>query len=168
LDLSFNHLLKIIENPEICHVLGQHITSVCIFGNEYNSSLLTVKEEHIPIIASTFPRVNDIYINIMHLPCSTAIQSNEDILQGSFLQTLFIGSNEYIDEIILPLSSESMLLCILNNFKEHNLIALCIDGSFVEMIQTDPEQWLRSNTILSKQRFKAFFHSELNRLLIWM
>jgi hypothetical protein len=61
-----------------------------------------------------------------------------------------------------------MLLCIFKKFKEHRLIALCIDGLFVEKIKTDPEQWLQTNTILSEQQFKAAFHSDLNRLLIWM
>jgi hypothetical protein len=167
LDLPFGNLMRLIEDQQICHILGQRITSLCIFGNESNSSLPTLKEEHIPIIAAAFSGVRDIYVNVIHLPCSTTIISNEDILEGSFLN-LSVQSCEQKNEIISPFSSESMLLCILTKFKEHRLIALCIDGLFVEKIKTDPEQWLRTNTILSEQQFEAAFHSDLNRLLIWM
>lgn len=168
LDLSLSHLLKLIENPQICSILAQHITSLCILGNEFSSSTITINETYIPFIASALPRVDDIYMNIMHLPCSTAILSTEDILEGSFLQSLYGETSEFKDDIISVNSSESLLLCILKHFNKNNLIALCIDGVFVEKIKTDPEQWLQTNTILSKQRFKAVFRNESNRLLIWM
>jgi hypothetical protein len=121
------------------------------------------------MIASALSRVHDLYVNIMFLPSSkTKISTREDIFEGSFLQDLFTQSNQREDEIISPLSSESMLLCLLTTFKEHKLTALCVDGYFLEEIETDTEQWLKVNTNLGEQQFQAAFHSELNRLLIWM
>jgi hypothetical protein len=61
-----------------------------------------------------------------------------------------------------------MLLCILTTFNEHKLTGLCIDGHFIDAIETDTEQWLRANTNLGKQSFQAAYRKELNRLLIWM
>jgi hypothetical protein len=146
-----------MEDQQICQILGQRITSLCIFANEANSALITINEEHVPIIASIFPRVRDLYVNITHLSSSTTKISNEDISEGS-----------QKDEVISPLSSESMLLCLLTNFKAHQFIGLCIDGHFLEQLKTDTEQWLRDKTILCEQKFQAAFNSELKRLLIWM
>jgi len=168
LDLSFGHLLRLIEDQQICHILGQRITSLSIDKNESNSSLVNFNEEHVPIIASVFSRLRDMYVDITHLTCSTTIVSSKDSLEGSFLQSLFGQSCQQKDEVILPLSSESMLLCLLTTFKEHKFISLCVDGLFLEKIKTDTEQWLQTNTILCEQQFKAVFNIELNRLLIWM
>ena len=90
------------------------------------------------------------------------------MLEGSPLENVLVPSNQENNEVIAPLSSESMLLCLLETFKEHQLIALCVDGQFVEKIKTDPEQWLRANTLLAEQPFLAVFDHELNRLMIWM
>jgi hypothetical protein len=168
LDLPFGHLLRLIEDQQICHLLGQRITSLYILKNESNSSLVTLNEEHIPIIASALFRVHDMYVNVKHLPCSTTLLSNEDILEDSFLQNLSGQLYQEKDEDVLPCSSESMLLCLLTKFKEHRLISLCINGEFFEKIKTDTEQWLRANTILCEQQFKAVFNIELNQLIIWM
>jgi hypothetical protein len=168
LDISFDQLLRLIEDQQISHILGQRITSLCILKNGSNSSSVKFNEEHVPIIASALSRLQDMYVDIIHLPCSTTIVSSEDSLEGSFLQNLFGQSCQQKDEVILPFSSESMLLCLLTKFKEHKLISLCVDGLFLEKIQTDAEQWLRTNTILCEQQFKAVFNIELKRLLIWM
>ncbi len=169
LDLPFDHLLKLIEEPQICSILNQQITSLSIGDNKVNSSSEKLNEKHIPMIASALSRVHDLYVNIMFLPSSkTKISTREDIFEGSFLQDLFTQSNQREDEVISPLSSESMLLCLLTTFKEHKLTALCVDGYFLEEIETDTEQWLKVNTNLGEQQFQAAFHSELNRLLIWM
>ncbi len=169
LDLPFDHLLKLIEEPQICSILNQQITALCIEENEANSSLEKLNEKHMPMIASALSRVRDLYANIMHLPSSTTkISTSEDILQDSFLQDLLTQSNQREDEVILPLSSESMLLCLLTTFKERKLTALCIDGHFLEKLKTDTEQWLRANTNLGEQQFLAAFNGQLNRLLIWM
>ncbi len=169
LDLSMSYLSKLIEEPQICSILNQRITALCIFENEANSSLEKLNEKHMPMIASALSRVRDLYANIMHLPSSTTkISTSEDILQDSFLQELLTQSDQREDEVILPLSSESMLLCLLKTFKERKLTALCIDGHFLEKLKTDTEQWLRANTNLGEQQFLAAFNGQLNRLLIWM
>lgn len=156
LDLSFACLLKLIEDPSICSILGERILSLCI-GDEgsANSSASRITEEQIPIIASVFPRVGDIYMDITHLTNSSNEISSDDhaVEEG---------------EIIAPLSSESFLLYLLKTFQSHSLLALCVDGKFSEQFKTDAEQWLRTNSILAGQRFAAVFDKELERLLIWM
>lgn len=107
------------------------------------------------MIASVFSRVNDVYFNINHLTSSQHKTSWKD-------------SVVLEKELISPLSSESFLLCSLKTFQEHFLLGLCIDGHFNDKIQTDAEQWLRTNSILAEQRFAANFDRELNRLCIWM
>ncbi len=66
MDLPLAHLMRLIEDQQICHILGQRITSLCIFGNESNSLLLTLKEDHIPIIAAALSGVRDVYFNVTH------------------------------------------------------------------------------------------------------
>jgi hypothetical protein len=173
LDLSIDYLLRLIEEPQICSILDQRITSLCIFEHGVNASPEKLNEKHLPIIASALSRICDLYVNIMHLPSSKnkISTSSEDIFAGSFLQDLFAQSSQPQDdedEVIWPLSTESMLLYLLTTFKEHKLISLCVDGHFLEKIETDTEQWLQANTNLGEQKFKAAFNSELNRLLIWM
>jgi hypothetical protein len=59
----------------------------------------------VPIIASTFLRVANLSVHLTHLLSNTSI----------------------------PLSSESMMICLLRQFKEHRLlISLCVDGQFIE------------------------------------
>ena len=159
MDLPFDYLLKLIEDQQTCHLLGLRITSLNINKNETSSSLGTVNEEHIPIIAFVFPRIGDLYVDLTHLLCSRTIISNENILKDPM-------AGNY--GVISPSSSESMLLCLLTQFKEHRLISLCVDGQFLEELKTDTEQWLRDNTILHDQQFKAVPNNEMNRLLIWM
>ncbi len=169
LGLPSDHLLKLIEEPQICSILNRRITALSIFENEADSSLEKLNKKHLPMIASALSRVRGLYANIMHLPSSTTkISTSEDILEDSFQQNLLTQSNQREDEVILPLSSESMLLCLLTTFKEGKLTALCIDGHFLEKLKTDTEQWLRANTNLGEQQFLAAFNGELNRLLIWM
>ncbi len=166
LDLSMAYLSKLIKEPQICSLLNQRITSLCIFENEPNSSFEKLDEKHLPMIASALSRVRDLYTNIMHLSSSTtSISISEDSFQQDLLAE---SSQEEVGTIISPLSSESMLLCILTTFNEHKLTGLCIDGHFIDAIETDTEQWLRANTNLGKQSFQAAYRKELNRLLIWM
>ncbi len=165
LDLSMAYLSKLIKEPQICSLLNQRITSLCIFENEPNSSFEKLNEKHLPMIASALSRVRDLQTDIMHLSSSaTRISISED----SFQQDLLTESGQEEVGTILPLSSESMLLCILTTFNEHKLTALCIDGHFINEVETDTEQWLRMNTNLGKQPFQAAYHKEVNRLLIWM
>lgn len=168
MDLPFDYLLKLIEDQQTCHLLGQRITSLSICENETRPSLVTLNEEHIPIIASVFFRIRDLYVNLTHLPRSTTIVSNENIPEDSMVQNLSVQTNQQKYEVVSPLSSESMLLCLLTKFKKHRLIGLCIDGQFLEEIKTNTEQWLRDNTILREQQFEAVFIIELNRILIYM
>ena len=148
LDLSFACLLRLFEDPSICSLLSQRILSLCIAGNETNSTVRRLSEVDLPMIASVFSRVNGIYFDINHLISSPSKMSSEDT--------------------VLPLSSESFLLCALKTFQAHSLLGLCIDGHFNEDIQTDTEQWLRKNSILAEQRSAASFDRILNRLFIWM
>ena len=159
------YLSKLIEHPQICSVLNQRITSLCIFENEQNSTFEKLNETHLPIIASSLSRIRDLYINIMHLSSST---TNISISEDSFQQDLLAESS--LEEVgpISPSSSESMLLCLLTTFKQHKLIALCVDGHFLDEIETNAEQWLRANTHLNEQKFQAAYHKNLDRLLIWM
>jgi hypothetical protein len=69
---------------------------------------------------------------------------------------------------IMPLSMESMILCLLSKFKEHKLISLCVDIDPSEKIKTNAKQWLQDKTILREQQFDDKFNEELKRLLIWM
>ncbi|CAF4460758.1 unnamed protein product, partial [Rotaria sp. Silwood2] len=59
LDLPFDYLWQFIENQQIRHLLGQRITSLSILENVTKPSLVTLNEEHISIIASTFFRLCD-------------------------------------------------------------------------------------------------------------
>ena len=149
LDLSFACLLRLFEDPSICSLLSQRILSLCIVENDVSSTASNISEEHLPLIASVFSRVGDIYFGINHLVSSSSKMSSEE-------------------EIISPSSCESFLLCLLKTFQKHSLFALCIDGKFNDEIKTNAEQWLRTNSILAGQRFAAVFDKELDRLLIWM
>jgi len=168
LDLSFNCLWKLLEDEQTHHLLGQRITSLNIYKNETETSEITVNEEHIPIIASVFSRVRDLYLDVTHLAGSTTMVSNGNPLKDAVLENLPIESCHQKHELVSPLSSESMLLCLLTQFKQHRLVALYIDGQFLEEIKINTEQWLRDNTVLCEQQFKAVFSSDWNRILIWM
>jgi hypothetical protein len=168
LDLPFNCLWKLLEDQQTHHLFGQRITSLNIYKNATETSLITVNEEHIPIIASVFSRVRDLYVDATHLASSTTMISNENVLKDSVVETLPVESFEKKHEIVSPLSSESMLLCLLTQFRQHRLTGLCIDGHFLEEIKINTEQWLRDNTVLYEQQFRAVFSSEWNRVLIWM
>ncbi|CAF2926587.1 unnamed protein product [Rotaria sp. Silwood2] len=168
LDLPFDYLWLFMENQQIRYLLGQRITSLCIFENSAKSSSVTLNEEHIPIIASTFFRVHDLYADLTHLQNSTTIISNDSLLEDSIGQSLSVQSCQKKSEVISPCSSESMVVCLLTELKEHKLVGLCITGQFCEKIQTDANQWLQCNTVLCEQQFEATFSNELHRLLIWM
>ncbi len=169
LNLPFDHLLKLIEEPQICSILNQRITSLSIEDNQEDPAGEKLNEQHIWMIASAFSRVRDLYVNIMHLQSSEVIRwANESDFEHLYERILLRGSSEEEIGPILSLSSESMLLCILTAFNEHKLTALCVDGHFINEVETDTEQWLRVNTNLGKQPFQAAYHKEVNRLLIWM
>jgi hypothetical protein len=156
LDLPFDYLLKLFEDQQICHLLGQRITSLSIKKNDTKPSLITLKKGHIPIIASVFCGVRDLFVDLEHLSRDATIVSKENIVEDPV-----VG-------VVAPFSSESVLLCLLEQFRKHKLIGLSIDGQFFEEIKTNTEQWLRDNTMLCQQKFKAVFSSEWNRLLIWL
>ncbi|CAF1221377.1 unnamed protein product [Rotaria sp. Silwood1] len=168
LGLSFECLWHLIGNPQICLLLGQRITSLAIYNNATDPSSVTLNEEHIPIIASTFFRVCYLYANLTHLPKSTTILSNDDIFENFTTQNLSAQSCEQEYQVISPCSSESMVVCLLAQFKEHRLVGVGIDGEFSEYLQKKAKQWLQDNTVLCGQEFEAVFNDELDRLLIWM
>jgi hypothetical protein len=145
LDLPSDCLIRLLENQQMCHLLQQRIMSLAIL-NATESSQVTFNEEHILLIASNLTRLRDLYVDLKHLPASTATTSNE----------------------IMPLSMESIVICLLSKFKEHKFISLCVDIHPSDKIKTDAKQWLQENTILCEQQFDAKFDGELNRLFIWM
>jgi hypothetical protein len=168
LDLPFNYLLRFFEDQQICHLLDRRITSLSIFANDPGSSLVTLNDEHIPVIASAFSRLCDLLVNFAHLPFSAAIIPKEDSPDTLLKQNVSTQLCEQKHKVISPGSSESMLLCLLTKFKERRFLSLCIDAKFIEEIKTDTEQWLRNNTILREQQFKAVYYNKLNQLYIWM
>lgn len=101
------------------------------------------------MIASVFPRVGDIYIDITHLTSHSNPESEEK-------------------ETTTSLPSETFLLYLLETFQHHSLLALCVDGKFTDQFKDNAEQWLQTNSILSGRRFAAVFDKELERLLMWM
>ena len=91
LDLSYEHLSRVLENEQICQILSQRITSLAIFENDPNSSTITLKEEHLPRIASFFPKVQDIYVNLAHLIGKNSSDSVLICLLKSFEHHRMIG-----------------------------------------------------------------------------
>ncbi|CAF1173768.1 unnamed protein product [Rotaria sordida] len=168
LDLPFDYLWLFIENQQIRHLLDHRITSLSIFKNSTKSSSITLNEEHISIIASTFFRVQDLYVDLTHLQDSTTIVSNDNILEDSTVRSLSVQSCQEKYEVTSSGSSESMVVRLLVEFQEHKLVSLCITGLFFEKIKTDVKQWLQCNTVLCEQQFEAVYSNELHRLLIWM
>jgi hypothetical protein len=160
LDLPFDFLMRLLENEQMCHLLRQRITALVIL-NANQSSQITFREEHIPIIASTFTRLRDLFANLAHLSPSTAIAPNEDVSREPAAQNISVKSCQQN-------SIDSMVLCLLTGFNEHKLIELCVDGEPSEKIKTDAKQWLQNNSILCRQPFEAVFNKELNRLTVWM
>ncbi|CAF1497717.1 unnamed protein product [Rotaria sordida] len=159
LDMPIDYLLQLMEDQQITDLLRQRIMSLSILGTDTPRSTINLKEEHIPTIASVFSRLCDLYVDITHPPLNTQICSEENLSLQSYEQN---------SEVISPLSSQSMILCLLKEFKEYKLIGLCIDGNFDERLKTNAEQWLRIHTNLCEQQFEAIFNNELNRLLTWM
>ncbi|CAF1153692.1 unnamed protein product [Rotaria sordida] len=169
LDLPFDYLWQLIENEQTRYLLSQRITSLSILENVTKPSLVTLNEEHIPIIASTFFRLCDLYVNLTHLsPSKTVVSNDNTILHKFTIQSLSIPSKQQTHEVVSPCSSESMIVCLLTEFKEHKLVGLCITGQFFEKINTNAKQWLQHNTVLCEQQFEAIFNKMLHRLLIWM
>ncbi|CAF2979909.1 unnamed protein product [Rotaria sp. Silwood2] len=168
LDLPFEFLWQLIEDQQIRHVLGQRITSLFILGNATNQSSVTFNEEHVPIIASTFFRVHLLYANLIHLPHSPITIPNDNIIEDSTVQSLLVHACQQKDEVVSPCSSESMVICLLREFKEHRLIGLGISGEFFEKLKTDTKQWLQHHTILCEQQFEAVFNNNIRQILIWM
>jgi hypothetical protein len=163
LDMSFNYLLKLFEDQQMCYLFNQRITSLSIFSDYLDSLSAPLSEEHIPVIASTFSRLRDLYVNFEHLPCNTTVASEEDDLVDTLDQS---GQQKY--EVISSGSSESFLVCLLANFKEHQLISLSADGRFGAEIKTDAEQWLRNNTVICEQLFSAVYDRIMDQVHIWM
>ncbi|CAF1222789.1 unnamed protein product [Rotaria sp. Silwood1] len=168
LDLPFEFLWQLIENQQIRHILGQHITSLFIHQNATSQSSIIFNEKHVPIIASTFFRVDVLSINLTHLPNSSIAISNDNIMEDSTEPNERIDECQQTNEVVSPDSIESMIICLLREFKEHKLIGLGISGNFCEKLKTDAKQWLQQNTILSDQRFEAVFNKQLHQLLIWI
>ncbi|CAF3382617.1 unnamed protein product [Rotaria sp. Silwood2] len=168
LDLPFDCLWKLLEDQQTHNLFGQRITSLNIYKNATETSMTTVNEEHIPIIASVFPRVRDFYVDVTHLASSTTMNSNENTLEHTAVENSSVESIQQKHEVVSTLSSESMLLFLFKQFKQHKLTGLYIDGHFLEEIKTNTEQWLRNNSVLCEQQFKAVYSSEWSRILIWM
>ncbi len=167
LDVPFNYLMMLLENQQMCDLLRQRITSISI-DNATDSSEVTLNENHIPIIATTFTHLRYLYVDLAHLLPSTQIISNKDVSGDSIIQPLPPESCLPKCKTIVPHSTESMILCLLTEFKEHKLVSLCVGGRFYEMIESNAKEWLQDHTILGGQRFDAVFMRELKQLFIWM
>ncbi|CAF0881126.1 unnamed protein product [Rotaria sordida] len=168
LDLPFEFLWQLIENQQIHHVLGHQITSLFIHENTTSQSSITFSEKHVPTIASTFFRVDVLSVTLTHLRHSPIAVPNDNIVENSTEPNLPIDEDQQTNEVVSPDSIESMVICLLQEFKEHRLIGLGIRGNFCKKLQTDAKQWLQQNTILSDQRFEAVFNKQIDQLLIWM
>ncbi|CAF3946757.1 unnamed protein product, partial [Rotaria sordida] len=92
----------------------------------------------------------------------------DNIVENSTEPNLPIDEDQQTNEVVSPDSIESMVICLLQEFKEHRLIGFGIRGNFCKKLQTDAKQWLQQNTILSDQRFEAVFNKQIDQLLIWM
>jgi hypothetical protein len=152
--------MQLLENEQMCHLLRQRIAALVILKAN-QSSQITFSEEHIPIIASTFTRLRNLYIDLTHLPTNIPIVSGEDVSIESAIQNIPFKSCQQN-------SMDSMILSLLTGFKEHKLIDVCVDGQPSEKMKTDVKQWLQDNTILCRRPFEAVFNRVLNRLLVWM
>ncbi|CAF0960181.1 unnamed protein product [Rotaria sordida] len=168
LDLPFEFLWRLIENQQIHHVLGHQITSLFIHENTTSQSSITFSEKHVPTIASTFFRVDVLSVTLTHLRHSPIAVLNDNIVENSTEPNLPIDEDQQTNEVVSPDSIESMVICLLQEFKEHRLIGFGIRGNFCKKLQTDAKQWLQQNTILSDQRFEAVFNKQIDQLLIWM
>ncbi|CAF3124977.1 unnamed protein product [Rotaria socialis] len=168
LDLPFDLLWQLIDNQQIRHILGHRITSLSILENATKSSLVTLQQEHIPIISSAFFRVYDIYANLAHLTHNTTVVSTKNILDECGVENLVTQLDHEKSEVFSSSSTDSMLVSLLAEFKHHKLTGLCITGEFSENIKVNTKHWLKHNTILNGQEFEAIFCDELHRLLIWM
>jgi hypothetical protein len=138
LDLNFDSLLPLLDNEEASRFLQQRITALSI--NKVSSSTsAAINEQHIPRIASTFPRLRHMFVDLTHL---------------------------------LP-SIDSMILCILSEFKKR-LVSLGADGPPSDEMKADARKWLeennnKSNTnIVHPTEFDAYFNAQSSRLLVWM
>ncbi|CAF0745272.1 unnamed protein product [Adineta steineri] len=145
LDLPCDYLIHLLENQQIRDLLKQSIKSLVILDGTA-SSLIKLNEEHIHFIASTLTNLCDVYADIKHLTPSPKTELNE---------------------ITTP-SMESMVKCLLSEFKTHKLISLVVDIQPNENLVTNAKQWLQENTILQQEQFNADFNRELKRLVIWM
>lgn len=170
LDLPFDNLWQLITSQQVCNLLGQRITSLSIFQQQDTTkqSITTLQEKHVPLIASIFVRLCDLYVDLKHLSSSTNMVSNSPINELSEIENLILEPIEEKTEVILPNSSESMLVCLLKEFNEHNFIGLCISGNFNKQIMINAKQWLQQNTLLGNKEFEALYSEELHRLLFWM
>jgi hypothetical protein len=66
LDLNFDSLLPLLDNEETCCLLQQRIIALCV--NKTSSSTATViDEQHVPRIASTFPRLRHMFVDLTHI-----------------------------------------------------------------------------------------------------
>jgi hypothetical protein len=160
LDLPFDFLMLLLENEQIYHLLRQRITALVIL-NANQSSQITFGEEHIPIIASTFTRLRELFVDLTHLSPSIEITSEEDVPREPIIENFPLKSCQQS-------SMDSMIMCLFTGFKDHKLIDVSVDGEPSEKMKADAKQWLQENTILCRQPFEAVFNRVLNRLLVWM
>jgi hypothetical protein len=66
LDLNFDCLLPLLDNEQTTYLLQQRIRALAI--NKISSSSATaIGEHHIPRIASTFPRLRHMFVDLNHL-----------------------------------------------------------------------------------------------------
>src|SRR5438093_573697 len=66
LDLSFDSLLPLLDNEEISRFFQQRIRALSI-NKVSTSSATPIDEHHIHRIASTFPRLRHIFVDLTHL-----------------------------------------------------------------------------------------------------
>jgi hypothetical protein len=112
LNLPFYFLMRLLENEQMCYLLRQCITVLGIL-NENQSSQITFSEEHIPIIASTFTRLCELFIDLTHLPPNMRIALGEDVSRKLAIQNFFFKLSQQN-------SMDSMILSLLTGFKSIN------------------------------------------------
>ena len=66
LDLTFDVLLPLLGHEEVRRLFQQRIRALCINKVSSLSSVL-MGEEHIPDIASTFPHLRHLYVDLTHV-----------------------------------------------------------------------------------------------------
>jgi hypothetical protein len=138
LDLNFDSLLPLLDNDEARRFFQQRITALSI--NKISSpTSAVINEQHIPRVASTFPRLRHMFVNLTHsLPnidsmvLSILTEFKKRLvslgIDGSPSDEMKADARKWLEEN--------------NNKSNHNIVH-----------PTD---------------FDAYFNVQSNRLLVWM